>query len=160
PSVDAPQRPAAPGRFSGTAARAEPRLTERAPAEPAWQRVEPALAPGPIAAEPPQPRVEPTLPGSPPPQRPAGAERPAPESFFPDVSDFEGESRRPGAAELAAAELSAAGGPNVSTDRRRPFAGIFIGVTLLALAGIGVWWGISTGLIKLPGAPDNSVIEE
>src|SRR5206468_9162879 len=87
-------------------------------------------------------------------------ERPVPESFFPDVSDFEGESRRPDERELAGAEVSAAEGPNVSTDRRRPLAGIFIGVTLLALAGIGVWWGISTGLIKLPGAPDKSIVEE
>jgi hypothetical protein len=51
-------------------------------------------------------------------------------------------------------------GPNVATERRRPLAGLFLGVTLLALAGIGVWWGLSTGLIKIPGPPDTDVIEQ
>lgn len=164
PSVDGPQRPAAAGRFSGKAGRVEPSLTEAAPpaepaipAEPSGRRVEPTLAPGPPPTEARQ-RVEPALAGSPPPR--SAAERPVPESFFPDVSDFEGESRRPDERELAGTEVSAADGPNVSTDRRRPLAGIFIGVTLLALIGIGVWWGISTGLIKLPGAPDKSIVEE
>jgi hypothetical protein len=161
PSVDAPQRPVAAGRFSGKVERFEPQLTQAPPAAAQrGQRVEPLLAPGPPPAEPRAARVEPRLAGSPPPQPAPAAERPVPESFFPDVSDFEGESRRPDQAELAETEVSAAGGPNVSTDRRRPLAGVFIGVTLLALAGIGVWWGISTGLIKLPGAPDNSIIEE
>ena len=163
PTIDSPQRPAAPGRFSGRAGRVEPSLSEVAPpaeplpAEPPGQRVEPTLAPSRPSAEPRQP-AEPTLAGSPPPR--SAPDRPVPESFFPDVSDFEGESRRPSESELAAAEVSAVDGPNVSTDRRRPLAGIFIGVTLLALIGIGVWWGISTGLIKLPGAPDKSIIEE
>jgi hypothetical protein len=62
--------------------------------------------------------------------------------------------------EVAGAEVSAAEGPNVATDRRRPLAGIFLGVTLLALAGIGTWWGISTGLIKIPGPPDTDVVEQ
>jgi hypothetical protein len=153
-------------RLAETPPRADPRPQQRAesrlaepPAEPRQQRVEPTLPGSPQPAEP-QQRVEPTLAGSAPPRGAAGAERPVPESFFPDVSDFEGESRRPDEPEFAAAEISAGEGPNVSTDRRRPFAGIFIGVTLLALAGMGVWWGISTGLIKIPGAHDNSIIEE
>src|SRR6202008_4681610 len=101
------------------------------PAAGGGQPVDPLRAPAPPRPEPRAARVEPRLAGSPPPQPAPIAERPAPASFFPEVSNFEGESRRPDQAELAEAEVSAAGGPNVSTDRRRPLAGVFIGVTLL-----------------------------
>jgi hypothetical protein len=35
-------------------------------------------------------------------------------------------------------------------EKRRPFAAIFLGVTLLCLLAIGVWWAIQTGLINPP----------
>jgi hypothetical protein len=36
------------------------------------------------------------------------------------------------------------------TEKRRPFAAIFFGVTLLCAAAIGIWWAIQTGLINPP----------
>lgn len=36
------------------------------------------------------------------------------------------------------------------SERRRPFAAIFLGVTLLCLAAIGIWWAYKTGLINPP----------
>jgi hypothetical protein len=57
-----------------------------------------------------------------------------------------------------AEEVSAVGGPNVANERRRPITAIFLGVTLIAVAAIGIWWGISTGLVKLPMAPEENDI--
>jgi hypothetical protein len=88
------------------------------------------------------------------PQRDGDSRRPVPEVFFPDASDFGPVGSPSAESEVASDEISAADGPNVANERRRPFAGIFLGVTLLALAAIGVWWGISTGLIKIPGPSD------
>lgn len=89
---------------------------------------------------------------------PADPGRPRPETFFPDASDFGAVGapvpERPDGAD----EVTAVGGPNVASDRRRPLAGIFLGITLIALVAIGGWWGLSTGLIKLPGPPDTDVI--
>jgi hypothetical protein len=140
-----------------SAARVEPSLDVRP--QPAAGRREPSLD---MRAEPPSSRrVEPQLAGDP---APTAAEPPAgravPESFFPDVADFDAAGTPASGPETASVEVSAAEGPNVATERRRPIAGIFLGVTLLALAGIGIWWGISTGLIKIPGPPDTDVIEE
>jgi hypothetical protein len=41
--------------------------------------------------------------------------------------------------------------------RRRPLAAFFVIVTLLALVGIGGWWAVQTGLLKLPSEIDTSV---
>jgi hypothetical protein len=106
-------------------------------------------------------RVEPQLAGDPtPPARDPASGRAVPEPFFPDVADFDAAPPAAGTPEAVSAEVSAAGGPNVATDRRRPIVGLFLGVTLLALAGIGVWWGISTGLIKIPGPPETEDVVE
>jgi hypothetical protein len=35
-------------------------------------------------------------------------------------------------------------------EKRRPFAAIFLGVTLLCAAAIGVWWAVQTGLLNPP----------
>jgi len=45
------------------------------------------------------------------------------------------------------------------TEKRRPFAAIFFGVTLLCAAAIGIWWAIQTGLIN-PPSQDVTGIEQ
>ncbi|MGE0502167.1 MAG: hypothetical protein AB7I79_14720 [Rhizobiaceae bacterium] len=40
--------------------------------------------------------------------------------------------------------------PNVDTDRRRPYAVIFVLATVVALVAIGGWWAVTTGLFKSP----------
>lgn len=89
----------------------------------------------------------------------AGSGRPVPEPFFPDVSDFEAASP-PEVPQPEIDEVSAADGPNVAPERRRPLAAIFLGVTVLALAAIGGWWAISTGLVKIPGPPQTDDITQ
>jgi hypothetical protein len=149
PAANAP----AADRF---APRVEPSLDVRP--QPSAGRLEPSLD---LSAQPQAAgRVEPQLAGDPAPkpgERASG--RAVPESFFPDVADFEAAGTPVSGPEAEGAEVSAADGPNVATERRRPLAGIFLGVTLLALAGIGIWWSISTGLIKIPGPPDTDVVE-
>jgi len=161
PSVDAPRGPMVAERAPTRAGRIEPQL-EVSPFA-GTSRAEPRFSSARAAAEArsngTSAASEPTLPGSPPAARRSQAERPVPEAFFPDVTDFEAEARPTREPDISA-EVSASEGPNVNTERRRPLAGLFIGVTLLALVGIGAWWGISTGLIKLPGAPDHSIVEE
>jgi hypothetical protein len=113
-------------------------------------RSEPSLdIPDPPSRSPAAPVIE-TAPG-----------RPVPEPFFSDASDFGTLGSPLDDAGPAAAEVSATEGPNVAHERRRrPIAAIFLGVTLIALAAIGIWWGLSTGLIKLPTAPEeNDIIQ-
>ena len=114
-------------------------------------RAEPTLdipdATAPRGARPAAPVIE-TAPG-----------RPVPEPFFADASDF-GTLGSPLDDPAPATEVSAADGPNVAGERRRPIAVLFLGVTLIAVAAIGIWWGISTGLIKLPTpAEENDIIQ-
>lgn len=45
----------------------------------------------------------------------------------------------------------------VEQRRRRPFAAMFVVVTLAAAIGAGVWWGMSTGLFKSLAEIDTSV---
>lgn len=45
----------------------------------------------------------------------------------------------------------------VEPRRRRPFAAMFVVVTLAAAIGAGVWWGMSTGLFKSLAEIDTSV---
>lgn len=40
--------------------------------------------------------------------------------------------------------------------RGRPLAAAFMVITLLSILAIGVWWGIQTGLIKLPGQAEDT----
>jgi hypothetical protein len=65
-------------------------------------------------------------------------------------------SRRPAAA-AAEAEVPAQTERVVDAERRRPYAAIFIVVTLLSLGAIGAWWGFQTGLFKTPEEIDTSV---
>jgi hypothetical protein len=46
------------------------------------------------------------------------------------------------------------------TERRRPFAAIFLGVTLLCAAAIGIWWAIQTGLINPPSQEITGIEKE
>ena len=86
--------------------------------------------------------------------------RPVPEPFFADASDFGTAGSPLDDAVPAAVEVSAVGGPNVDNRRRRPIAALFLGITLIAVAAIGLWWGINTGLIKLPTKPEeNDIIQ-
>src|SRR5690606_8915656 len=41
--------------------------------------------------------------------------------------------------------------------RRRPFAALFIGVTLFAALAMGAWWAFQVGLFKMPSEIDTSV---
>jgi len=87
------------------------------------------------------------------------ASGPVPHAYFPDLGDFgdPGDPSPVAMGDPAIGDVSAAGGPNVSSERRRPFAALFIVATLLAAVGIGAWWGISTGLFKTPAEIDTGV---
>ncbi|MBX3578553.1 MAG: hypothetical protein KF723_15215 [Rhizobiaceae bacterium] len=82
---------------------------------------------------------------------------PVPRSLFPDLDDFGPPGTKPSIGpEAEAAVITAAGGPNVRRERRRPFAAMFLAATLVGAVGIGIWWAVSTGLFRLPG-DDGSV---
>lgn len=172
PSVDPPSAqspPSEPGPDWSFAPSVEPdndRPVSAAPSvDPVAERM--SRAPEPVAAasvageseiaEPAEPRLpEPPVAS----QLDKSPHHPLPEPFFPDASDFDtarGPSPEPAMDE---AEISAAGGPNVAPERRRPLTAVFLGVTLLALAAIGIWWAISTGLVKIPGAPETDEITQ
>lgn len=145
-----------------------------APADQPEPATVPPLAAGPRVGIPvPQaPSAEPV--GAPVPRVPAAPEAPSvdmdtsgpvPRSFFPDLDDFGPPGSKPAIGpEAEVATVSAAGGPNVSRERRRPFAAVFVGTTVIAAVGIGIWWGITTGLFKVPGddgsVPNPPVTEE
>jgi hypothetical protein len=167
PSVDAPVAP--PVAKAGEAfANGAPSIElddERQSREAPW--VEPVAAASPRAprtADPvvtfPEPGV--VKPGQRPREAPAvqASRRPVPEPFFPDAADFGAVGSPVEKPDVMSAGVSAAGGPNVATERRRPWAAMFLTVTLLALAAIGVWWALSTGLIKIPGVPVNEGITQ
>jgi hypothetical protein len=132
----APAPPVGPAMEAETPAAADPVVTVPEPAEPqlAGSRAAPPLD--------------------------AASRRPLPEPFFPDAADFGTDGAPIGDGQAASAEVSAADGPNVASERRRPVAAIFLGVTVLALAAIGLWWAISTGLVKIPGPPETNVVEQ
>ena len=44
-----------------------------------------------------------------------------------------------------------------ASERRRPFARMFLVATLLAAVGIGGWWVFQTGLLKTPAERDTTV---
>lgn len=71
--------------------------------------------------------------------------------------DAAGDAPRRPAAVAAEAEVPAQTERVVDAERRRPYAAIFIIVTLLSLGAIGAWWGFQTGLFKTPEEIDTSV---
>ena len=75
----------------------------------------------------------------------------------PDVAalDMEPPSREPPPQE--AAEVSVDPDAAVVRERRRPYAAMFIAVTLFVAAAMGLWWAAQTGLLKSPAERDTSV---
>jgi len=123
----------------------EPRRTERSRA-PEIAMDSPAARPAEAQAAAPTPSVE------------SNASGPVPQSYFPNLDDFGPPGTPPvGPEDVGPDEVSTGGGPNVARERRRPFAALFLGATLIAAIGIGVWWGMSTGLFKTPEEIDSSV---
>ncbi len=151
------------GRPVSAAPPVDPIATRMSPApDPAVAAPEPAVetpaAPKSATPEPAEPRL-PEPPAAP--QHEASQHRPLPEPFFPDVSDFDSSAGPSPEARMDEAEVSTDGGPNVATERRRrPLTAVFLGVTVLALAAIGIWWAISTGLIKIPGGSETDEITQ
>lgn len=107
-------------------------------------------------------RVEPLLGAAP------GADAPR-SRVLPVVPDIIPE----GALPPSAAEVALAGSPQVTPERdkrrigrRLPLTAMFFGVTLLALAGIGVWWAMQSNAFKTseqlgqPPAPTPTVSDE
>lgn len=174
PSVETPARAAEPELSVNSAPSVE--LDDGQRATPAAPPVGPAVetSDGPAShdddpvigiPEPVEPRLsprssEPRLPEPPADRRAEAAAGRVPEPFFPDVSDFDTTAPERDTFQEDIAAVSADGGPNVAPERRRPLAAIFLGVTLLALAAIGVWWAISTGLVKIPGPADTDEITQ
>jgi hypothetical protein len=68
-----------------------------------------------------------------------------------------GSAAVPPLAGSAAPEVEAPAGRPHPPRRRRPYAIFFIAATLLALIGMGVWFGVQTGLFKSPSERDTSV---
>ncbi len=54
---------------------------------------------------------------------------------------------------LAGSEVAPDRNDARAQERRRPFAAMFVAVTLFAAAAIGGWWAYEMGLFKLPAAP-------
>lgn len=155
---------------------------EAAPAATAWEAppieldaVAPAYAraaPPPSAVEPPPPvnavppvdvappaaarRAEPVEPdfdiAPEPPQRPLAGSALPPDPVLDLAPDAE---RRPTDGGF---DIPPQDEPEIARERRRrPLAAFFVIVTLLALVGIGGWWAVQTGLLKLPSEIDSSV---
>lgn len=109
--------------------------------------------PAPVASRrAPVPTVEAARPAQPPRQAaPARNGRVEPSLDAPSAAP-----KRP-AVPTAEAEVPAQTERVVDDERRRPYAAIFIIVTLLSLGAIGAWWGFQTGLFKTPAEIDTSV---
>lgn len=80
----------------------------------------------------------------------------------PDLSEIVAVERDSGAERVALPgdgpiEVSADPDAAVVRERRRPFAAMFLIVTLLAAGAIGLWWSVQTGLLKSPAERDTTV---
>lgn len=133
--------------------------TEAPPARPASasSRTEPSFAPEPVTAE---PTVAPERSFAPEPSVEAIATEQGedPTAFTaPDVAALDmGPPRQP-PAEEEAYEVSPDPDAAVARERRRPYAAMFIAVTLFVAAAMGLWWAVQTGLLKSPAERDTSV---
>lgn len=115
---------------------------EAPPAQPAGvsPRTEPSFAPepsvGPVAAE-------------------QGED---PTAFTaPDVASLDMDPPRQPPSEEETYEVSPDPDAAVVRERRRPYAAMFIAVTLFVAAAMGLWWAADTGLLKSPAERDTSV---
>ena len=153
PTVDAPaieassktQVPPAPP--VGVSSRTEPSFAPEPSVAP-----EPSFAPEPsIAPERsivPEPSVEPV----------AGEQGEDPTAFTaPDVAALDMDPPRQPPTEEETYEVSPDPDAAVVRERRRPYAAMFIAVTLFVAAAMGLWWAAQTGLLKSPAERDTSV---
>lgn len=113
-----------------------PEVTVAPPAAPAGRHAAPAPSAAPHAAD----------------RSRGGAVLPEPPQFDPRA-----ERAVPAATPGAEAAVPAQVERVVDAERRRPFAALFIIVTLAVGIGMGIWWGISTGLFKSLAELDTSV---
>ena len=140
PAAASPAPSAAPSVSLDDASRGLPAAPEVTVAPPAaapsarHAAPEPSVAPHPGDRSP----AEPVLAGSP--QFDPRAERSAP-------------AAAPSAESAVPAQVERV----VDGRRRRPFAAMFVIVTLAAAIGAGIWWGMSTGLFKSLAEIDTSV---
>ncbi len=92
---------------------------------------------------------------------PSVAPGPAQRSKFapalPEPPEFDPQAERAAPVAGAEAAVPAQAGRVVDSRRRRPFAAMFVVVTLAAAIGAGIWWGMSTGLFKSLAEIDTSV---
>lgn len=87
-----------------------------------------------------------------------GEGRPQPGGVLPEPPQFDPRAERAApAAPSAEAVVPAQVDRVVDGRRRRPFAAMFVIVTLAAAIGAGIWWGMSTGLFKSLAELDTSV---
>jgi hypothetical protein len=128
--------------------------SETPPARPAGvsSRTEPSFAPEPSFAS--EPSVEPK-----PSVEPVAAEQDEDPTAFtaPDVAALDMDPPRQPPAEEDSYEVSPDPDAAVARERRRPYAAMFIAVTLFVAAAMGLWWAAQTGLLKSPAERDTSV---
>ncbi|CAG1015904.1 MAG: hypothetical protein F9K19_12920 [Rhizobiaceae bacterium] len=136
-AAGSPAPSTAPSVSLGDTARerqAAPEVSAAPPAAPSGRHAAPGPSVAPDSGD--RSQAEPVLAGSP--QFDPRAERAAP---------------APGAEAAVPAQVERV----VDDRRRRPFAAMFVIVTLAAAIGAGVWWGMSTGLFKSLAELDTSV---
>lgn len=138
PAIDVRQAAAPPASWpAGQTARTEPPFSPRPPAGgPATDRPEPVLETPDVST-----RAE------------------DPTAFTaPDVAalDMDSPPRQP-PSEEETYEVSPDPDAAVARERRRPYAAVFIAVTLFVAVAMGLWWAAQTGLLKSPAERDTSV---
>lgn len=119
---------------------------------------EPSIAPEPTVAPErsfaPEPSVEPE-----PSIEPVATEQGEDPTAFtaPDVAALDMDPPRQPPADEDTYEVSPDPDAAVVRERRRPYAAMFIAVTLFVAAAMGLWWAAQTGLLKSPAERDTSV---
>ena len=88
---------------------------------------------------------------------PVSGDRSQPGAVLPDPPEFDPHAERAAPVPGGEAAVPAQVERVVDSRRRRPFAAMFVVVTLAAAIGAGVWWGMSTGLFKSLAEIDTSV---
>ena len=128
--------------------------TEVPPARPAGasSRTEPSFAPEPSFASEPSAAPEPSV------EAVATEQGEDPTAFTaPDVAALDMDPPRQPPSEEETYEVSPDPDAAVVRERRRPYAAMFIAVTLFVAAAMGLWWAVQTGLLKSPAERDTSV---
>jgi hypothetical protein len=134
--------------------------SETPPARPAGvsSRTEPSFAPEPTFASEPSVAPEPSAAPEPSVEAVAAEQGEDPTAFTaPDVAALDMDPPRQPPAEEDSYEVSPDPDAAVVRERRRPYAAMFIAVTLFVAAAMGLWWAVQTGLLKSPAERDTSV---